>query len=248
MRSFLAGFAVLLAFLTGTAALGGAVAHQTLLDPTKAGQVVEQALRNDQLRTRILDQAVPGYGALPQVARTEVDAVAQSAATRQAVRRLSLRSDGTVSLAPLQAALAQRLQQAGLGPVAAIVTSRQAQVTVPFRYMKRYDRARRISEKLAVRGGIATAVLVVVALLVSPRRSRTLRSVGIATLVACAVVAAGFWALPGMLRAASSDVAYDAVASAVEGQRAAMVTMVVPVAVVGVVLIVVGLSSSRRRS
>jgi hypothetical protein len=248
VRSFVAGLAVLLAFLTGTVALGAAVVHHTLLDPAKAGQVVEKALEDPELRDEILAQAVPGFGALPQIVRTQVGALAQTSAARSAVRRLELRNDGTVSLEPLQAALATELRQAGLGQVAAVVTSRDARVAVPSRYLTRYHDARRTSQKLEQWGAVATALLVVVALLVSRRRLRTVRSIGVATLLACAVVAAFFWALPGLLRAASSDVAYDALAGAVQGQLSAMVAMLVPVAVVGAVLVVVGLLGGRRRA
>jgi Zn-dependent protease len=248
VRSFVAGLAVLLAFLTGTAALGGAVVHRTLLDPAKAGQVVEKALQDPELRNEILAEAVPRFGTFPQIVQTQVGALAQTSTVRSAVRRLRLDSDGTVSLQPLQAALAQQLRQAGLAPVAAVVTSQDARVAVPSRYLTRYHDARRTTQRLEQWGGLATAVLVVLALLVSPRRLRTVRSIGVATLLACAAVAALFWALPGLLRASSSDVAYDALAAAVQGQRSAMGAMVVPVAVVGLVLVVVGLVGSRRRS
>ena len=247
MRSFLAGLAVLLAFLTGTAALAGAVVHHTLLDPAKAGQVVEKALQDPELRDQILAQAVPRFGTLPQIVQTQVGALAQTSTARAAVRRLQLRSDGTVSLEPLQAALAQQLRQAGLSPVAALVTARDATVAVPSKYLTRYHDARRTSQRLEQWGGLATAVLVVLALLLSPRRMRTVRSIGVATVLACAAVAALFWALPGLLRAASTDVAYDAVAGAVEGQFSAMAAIVIPVAVAGLVLIVVGLLGGRRR-
>ena len=43
MRSFLAGLALFLAFLTGTTALAAYVAYDVLLDPSRAGQVLDEA-------------------------------------------------------------------------------------------------------------------------------------------------------------------------------------------------------------
>lgn len=246
MRSFLAGFAVLLSFFTGVAGLAGLVAHHTVLDPGRAGEVVEKTLQDRELRADVLNRAVPGYGALPAAARSRVDALAETSAARRAVRSLRLQTDGTVSLLPLQEQLAQALRDNGLGVLAKAVTARQGQVTVPARYMNRYNDARRESWQLAVLGGIASLVLVVLALVVSPRRSRTLRSVGVTAILVAAVVAAGFWVLPSFVRAYDSDPAYQAVASAVAGQRPDMALLVVPVAVVGLLLAMVSLIFGSR--
>ena len=64
MRSFLAGIALLLAFVTGTVALSAYVAETVLLDPSRAGEVVSKAIGQDDARKEILTRAVPGYDRL----------------------------------------------------------------------------------------------------------------------------------------------------------------------------------------
>ena len=65
MRSFLAGLALFLAFLTGTTALAAYVAYDVLLDPSRAGQVLDEAMEQPELQQKILTKAVPGYAQLP---------------------------------------------------------------------------------------------------------------------------------------------------------------------------------------
>src|SRR3954451_6484919 len=76
MRSFVAGLALLLAGVIGTAALGAYVAHQTVLDPDQAGHVLAAALHSPKTRETILPRTIPGYDRLPQVARDRVEALA----------------------------------------------------------------------------------------------------------------------------------------------------------------------------
>ena len=64
MRSFLAGLALFLAFVTGTIALSAYVAETVLLDPSRAGEVVGKALSRADVREEILTRAVPGYDRL----------------------------------------------------------------------------------------------------------------------------------------------------------------------------------------
>ena len=78
MRSFVAGLAVFLAFLTGTAGLASYVVHDVVLDPSRAGEVVDYALHQPDTRREILGRTVPGYGRLPVRVRAAVDALADS--------------------------------------------------------------------------------------------------------------------------------------------------------------------------
>lgn len=248
MRSFLAGAAVLLAFLSGTIALGAYVVHDVVLDPARAGQVVDYALHQPDTRREILDKAVPGYGALPVQARARVDALADAAAVRRAARQISLDTHGQVVLGPLQSRLAAELRAAGQPAIAARVAAADTRAAVPARYVSRYDTARTDSGTLAVRAALVTAVLVVLALLVSARRLRTVRSIGLAALLASLVVALLYWALPSVITAASSSPLVGAVVAVVQAQRGDVLLRLAPFAGAGLLLFVVGLAARPGRS
>ena len=86
MRSFIAVVALLLASALSTGALFAYLAHETVLDPERAGEVLSDGLDSPEVRTRILARAVPGYANLPEPHRAEVERAAQS---RQVDRALS---------------------------------------------------------------------------------------------------------------------------------------------------------------
>jgi hypothetical protein len=250
MRSFLAGLALFLAFLSGTAALTAYAAHEVLLDPRRAGEVVSTALQQPDLRARILSRAVPGYAQLPGVARSGVDALATTPSVDRALASVTVSRTGEVSLAPLQAALADGLRSNGLAPLADVVSAAQgASVTVPPEYLDRYLTAQDTSRRVAVQGGLIAVALLVVALVVSRDRRRTLRSAGITTLLACAAAAVLHLLLPTFVSASSSRPEIDAVAAVVSAQRTEVLLTLLPAAAVGLVLVAVGvlLPGSRRR-
>src|SRR4051794_15138988 len=132
MRSFVAGLAIFLAFLTGTAALGAFVAHETVLDPDLAGPALDAALEDEDLTDRVLGQVVPGYGSLPQPVVDALRRVAVDSSFHEAARRVTFDpASGEVSLEPLRTALADRLRQHGIGIAAGAVTAGDAVITVP---------------------------------------------------------------------------------------------------------------------
>ncbi len=249
MRSFFAGLAIFLSFLTGTTALASYVIHDVVLDPARAGEVVAYGLQQTDLRRDILGHTVPRYGRLSVKVRADVDAVAESSGVGEAARRVSLDSDGNVALGPLQQYLA-RVLRPDHPSLATRIAGADTRVAVPSRYVDRYDAARDNSRTLAVRGALATAVLLVVALLVTPSRRRSSRSIGIAALLAAGIVALGYWALPTVIQAASSSSVVGAVVAVVRAERTDVLLRVAPVAVVGAVLVVVAvaLGSRSRRS
>jgi hypothetical protein len=245
MRSFVAGLAVFLAFLTGTAGLASYVVHDVVLDPSRAGEVVDYALHQPDTRREILGRTVPGYGRLPVRVRAAVDALADSPRLRRAARTISLDANGEVALSPLQEVLAAELR-ADQPRLAARVAAADTRVAVPARYVTRYDDARERSATLALRGGLATAALLLLALLVSPRRLRTVRSIGVAALLACLVVALLYWALPSVISAASSSPLVGAVVAVVQAERSTVLWRLAPFAGAGLVMLVVGLVAPRR--
>jgi hypothetical protein len=250
MRSLLAGLALFLAFVSGTAALTAYAAHEVLLDPRRAGEVLSTALRQPDLRERILSRAVPGYAQLPGVARTGVDALAATPSVDRALESVTVSRTGEVSLSPLQAALAAGLRSNGLGPVADAVSSAQgASVTVPPEYLDRYLTAQDTSRRVAVQGGLVAGLLLVVALVVSRDRRRTVRSAGITTLLACAAAAGLHLLLPTFVAASSARPEIDAVAAVVQAQRPEVLLALLPAVAAGLVLLAVGVlvPAPRRR-
>ena len=242
MRSFLAGIAVLLGGLIGTAALGAFVAHQTVLDPDRTGDVLASALQRPDLRQTILARTVPGYGRLPREARSALDQLAQTSQVKSALRSVRL-NDGQVRLAPLRSQLTQALRengQAGLATVVASVGGPDA-VSVPTNILNRYTTARNTSWLVATRGALVAAALFLIALVVSRNRAGTVRAVGFTVLLGCAVVALLYWVSPALAHAASSSPWVEGATAVRDSQRSAVLTILIPVAAVGVVLLVASL-------
>lgn len=248
MRSFVAGLAVFLAFLTGTAALGSYVARTVLLDPARVGQVVEASLRMPDVRDRILARAVPGYARLPGPARAAVAALADDPGLDRAARRIVLRPDGTVGLEPLQREIASRLRGT-LPQVASVVGSAHTRVTVPATYVDRYQAARDNSRRLALGAALVTAGLLLVGLVVTRRRRRTVRSIGIAAVLSALVVGLLYWAVPSVLEVATANPLAGGAISVVRDERSDVLLRLLPVVVVGLVLAIGAVvAGSDRRS
>jgi lysylphosphatidylglycerol synthetase-like protein (DUF2156 family) len=243
MRSFLAGLAVLLGGLIGTAALGAFVAHQTVLDPDRAGDVLASALQRPDLRQTVLARTVPGYGRLPRQGRSALDQLAQTSQVTSALRSVRLTDNGEVRLAPLRSQLTQALRENGQPRLAAQVASSGGPdaVSVPSHLLDRYTTARDTSWLVATRGALVAVALFLVALVVSRNRAGTVRAVGLTVLLGCAVVALLYWVSPSLAHAASSSPWVESAGPVRDSQRSTVVTILVPVAAVGVVLLIASL-------
>src|SRR3954463_10123928 len=187
MRSFLAGLAVLLGGVIGTAALGAFVVHQTVLDPDRAGDVLASALQRPDLRQTILARTVPGYRRLPREGRSALDRLAQTSQVESVLRSVRLTDNGEVRLAPLRSQLTQALRENGQSELAARVASSGGPdaVSVPTDLLDRYTTAGAAAWLLASRGALAAAVLFVAAVAVSANRRATVRGVGLTMLIGC---------------------------------------------------------------
>jgi hypothetical protein len=249
MRSFLAGLALLLGGLIGTAALGAFVAHQTVLDPDRAGEVVASALGQPDLRQTILAKTVPGYGRLPREGRAALDRLAQTSQVDGALRSVTLDANGDVRLAPLRSQLAEALRQNGQSGLAARVASSGGPdaVSVPADILSRYTTARDTTWLVATRGALAAAVLFLVALAVSANRRSTVRASGVVVLLGCAVVAALYWLSPALAHAASSSPWVEGATGVRDSQRPTVLAILLPVAAVGVALLVASLLVPKPR-
>src|SRR3954447_21792454 len=243
MRSFVAGLALLLAGVIGTAALGAYVAHQTVLDPDRAGHVLAAALDPPQLRETILARTIPGYDRLPQVARRAIEALAGTSQVSDALSKVQLDSDGTVALAPLRDELTKTLRESGQAPIAAVVAASggPARVDVPPDVVSRYDRARDSAWQVATQGAIAVMVLFLLALLVSRNRRATVRGIGLTILLSAALVAFLYWVSPDVVRAASTSPWVDAAPSVRDTEKPTVLGILVPTAVIGILVMAVSL-------
>lgn len=248
MRSFLAGIALLLAFVTGTVALAAYVAETVLLDPSRAGEVVSKAIGQDATRKEILTRAVPGYDRLDPQTQALVDRAAGSKQAQEALKRVKLDDNGNVQLGPLRDRVVSELRASGQGKLADRIQteSGSAQVSLPSKYMDKFQSARQTARDTWTKAGVLTGILALVALLFSRRRIRTLGSIGITILLCCVAVALLALAVPGLVSAASSDPLAEAGASVLRSEWTSALSAMLPVAVVGAALAVLGLAGGRH--
>ena len=248
MRSFLAGLALFLAFVTGTIALSAYVADTVLLDPSRAGEVVGKALSRPDVREEILTRAVPDYDRLDPRVKAAVDEAARSSAARKAMDGVQLSDDGTIRLDSLRDGLASELRANGQSAYADRLEAADiGEVTLPTRYTNRLESARTTARSTWQKAGLAAGVLAVIALLVSKRRIRTLGSVGLTVLLTCAAVALIAWLAPSFVRASSSDPLVGVGASVLKSEWTSVLVAMLPVAVVGGALVILGLFGARSR-
>ncbi len=248
MRSFLAGLALFLAFVTGTIALSAYVAEATFLDPSRAGAVVAKALGSPDVREEVLTRALPGYDRLDARTKARVDEAARSATARKALDRVQLSDDGSLRLDSLRDAVATELRARGQAPLARRLSAAGVgTVTLPTRYTRKLTDARATARNTWQKAGLAAAVFAGVALLVSKRRIRTVGALGLTILLCCAATAGLAWLLPTFVRAASSDPLVGVGASVLRSEWSSALLTMLPVAVVGAALFVLGLFGARSR-
>jgi hypothetical protein len=248
MRSFLAGIALLLAFVTGTVALSAYVAETVLLDPSRAGEIVSKAIGQDAARKEILTRAVPGYDRLDSQTQALIDQAAGSEAARQAMKHVKLDDNGNVQLGPLRDRVVNELRAHGQGKLADRIRTQSggAEISLPSKYRDKFQSARQTARDTWTKAGILTGILALIALVVSRRRIRTLGSIGITILLCCVAVALLALAVPGLVSAASSDPLAEAGASVLRSEWTSALSAMLPVAVVGAALTVLGLAGGRR--
>lgn len=248
MRSFLAGTALLLAFVTGTVALSAYVAETVLLDPSRAGEVVSKAIGQEDARNEILTRAVPGYDRLDSRTQALVDEAAGSETAREALEGVKLDDNGNVQLGALRDSVVSELRAHGQGKVADRIktSSGAAEVSLPSRYVDKFHSARQTARDTWTRTGVLAGIFALLALLVSKRRVRTVGSIGVTVLLCCVAVALLALAVPGLASAASNDPLAEAGASVLRAEWTSALWAMLPVAVVGAAMTVLGMAGGRR--
>ena len=248
MRSFIAVVALLLASALSTGALIAYLAHETVLDPERAGEVLSDGLDSPEVRTRILPRAVPGYANLPEPHRAEVDRAAQSRQVDRALSEVEVDSDGRADLSPVRQELSRTLADAGYPEAAAAVNQAGPDDTVriPPRTWAQYTDARGSSWWVATRAGLAAAVLFLVSILSARSRRTALISTGLALLVSGAVAWLASRLLPELVPRFTGDPWLRDLAALLSPSSATIATTLLPVAVVGVLLMVGSLAVPAR--
>jgi hypothetical protein len=203
MRSFLAGVALLLAGVIGTAALTAFVAHETVLARRNADRLMVSALERPALRHDILQELLPTYDRLPPPVRREVNRITRSRDLDRALRHVRIDADGAVHLRPLRHDLQQVLRDRGMERQAAVLGQLPADGTVrlvPATVLEDYRAARQLTWEVATLGGLTAGLLLVAALVVAPNRRAALLTAGLVVLVGCAAGAALWWWAPALAR------------------------------------------------
>jgi hypothetical protein len=221
------------------------IAHHVVLDPERVGPALDAALSDRELADRVLNEMMPGYLVLDGALRAEIRQAALDPSVHVAAREVTLDPrSGEISLRPIQSEVAAQVSRFGLGNAA--TNTGDAAITVPRQDLQRYRQARDRSGEVAYIGGVITVVLLGVALLSSTTRLRTLRAIGLWSVLNCAVVGAAYWLAPALILAASTSIkARAAAVVASTGRRDALV-LLAPFAVAGVVLVVVSLRRGRQ--
>jgi len=249
MRSFIAVVALLLASALSTGALFAYLAHETVLDPERAGEVLSDGLDSTEIRARVLARTVPGYADLPAPQRAEVDRAAQSRQVDRALSEVEVDSDGSADLSPVRQEFSRALTEAGYPEAAAAVdrAGPDNEVRIPTRTWAQYTDARSASWWVATRGGLVAAALFLVSILSSRSKRTALISTGLALLISGALAWMVFRLVPELAPRFTSDPWLRDLAALLSPSSATIATTLLPVAVVGVLLMVGSLAVPARR-
>ena len=248
MRSLLAALALLLATLTGTAALVAYMAHESILDPDRSGEMLSAALKEPELREELLTRALPDYQSLPPQYRDAVDRTAQSPEVDRALKRLEVDRDGNVHLGPARAQLAERLRAAGQPQIATRVeqTRTRDSVRLPTKITRPYTDAGDSAWFVATRGAAVAAGLLLVALVVARHRRRALAAAGVALLVVCGLAALAYSLLPQVAGVVTDEPWVAAAADAGLHYSPSVTSAMVATAIAGGALLLVSAALPRR--
>ena len=201
MRRALSVLLTALALLAGTAAVAAYAVNQVVAGRDQPGTVAKalldtpdgRAAVRDQLETRIREN-VPGM----------TDAQSRAIATQVvADPRLPAALDTLADDTSRKAALDTALAEVGKrNPRLAEQVRTQADRVVPTAHSPVLDRLDRAQDRLhtvATTGAVVAVVLAALALLLGPRRDKTVRSIGLWGLLLGGVGLLALWLLPGWL-------------------------------------------------
>lgn len=249
MRSFLAFLALVVAAVAATVGLLAYTAHETVLDPERAGEVLAEATDSAEVRQTLLERSVPGYDRIPAEYRAELDAVSRSERVSEALSDVTVDGEGNADVAPVRQELATALEQNGYGELAAQVRSTGGgTVSVPARVWQPYVDARDTSWQVATTAAIVAAALFLVSILVARRRRGAVLAVGLVILVSTVVAGALFRLLPSLAPLVTDDQRVADLAALAGASTDTLVTLLLPFAIAGGVVALVSLAVPGRRA
>lgn len=249
MRSFLAFLALVAATVTATVGLLAYTAHQTVLDPERAGQVLAQAADSAEVRQTLLERTVPGYSRIPAEYRADLDQVSRSERVEQALSGVEVDGEGNADVTPVRQELATALEQSGYGELAAQVRSaRGGTVSVPSRVWEPYLDARDTSWQVATTAGIVATLLFLAAILVARSRRGAVLSVGLAVVISAVVAGALFRVLPSLAPLVTDDQRVADMAELAGAPTDTLVTLLLPFVIAGGVVALLSFVVPGRRA
>jgi hypothetical protein len=197
MRRLLAATALLLATVLATLAVLAYTAHESVLHPNRASEVVAHALDRPEVREQILARAVPDYSALPSSHRSRLDQVVSGPRLEGALDRVTVDPRGRVDLTPVRQEVTRELEAAGYSELATRVaetSSGSASYRLPRNLWQPYRDARQMSWTIATWSAAVAALLLLLGIAVSSSRRGTMRSAAFGLLVAGAGAVGLLWA------------------------------------------------------
>ncbi|HEX6246660.1 MAG TPA: hypothetical protein VFZ64_02205 [Nocardioidaceae bacterium] len=249
MRSFLSGVALLLATATATVALLAYTAHETVLEPRRAGELLAGALDTAEVRDTVLARAVPGYAVLPAQHRESLNRMARSDRVGQVLGGVEVDGSGRVDLTPVRRELVGQLEDGGHTGLAGRVRNAdgEASLRIPRRYWDMYAQARGTAWTTATLGGLAAGVLFAAAVLLARSRRLGLLGAGVGVLLSAAAAAVAFRLLPEVAPLVAGDPRLAELAEIGALPLPVVVPVLLPAAVVGAVLVLTSLAVPARR-
>lgn len=248
MRSFLAFLALVAATLVATVGLLAYTAHETVLEPDRAGEVLARAVDSAEVRQTLLEEAVPGYASIPAEYRTGLDQVSRSERVEQALSGVEVDGQGNADVTPVRQELASALEQNGYGDLAAQVRSAEGgTVSVPTRVWEPYVDARAASWDVAITAAIVAAALFLASVLVARSRRGAVLGVGLAVVVSAVLAGALFRMLPELAPLVTSDQRVADLAGLAGASTDTLVALLLPFVVAGGVVALLSFALPGRR-
>jgi hypothetical protein len=212
--------------------------------------VLSEAVGTQEIRDRLLSEAVPGYDQLPGPIRGQVDRVADSPAVDRALEDVQVDENGRANLAPVGDELAQQLRSAGLDRVATQVESASGdvEIAVPERIMGPYASARDRSWQVATYGAIAAGAAFLLGLLVARNRRAALGGVGFSVLASAGAAFVTLRSAPELAEWWGADPWVQAGAATMDPSEPAVQTILLAVAVAGLLVAALSFFVPRPRS
>ena len=247
MRQPLAMFLARFALLALTLGMAAHMLAGTVLDPSRPGRVVAAVLETDGGRDQVAAAATKAVPAKQRpAAQAAVRAQLDSPQVRDAIAQSASRRDGTVDVAALKGTVVDALRESDPALATRVAAAPVQDVAAPADVFTQLNRAHDLT--VQARGWLwATALAAaLVAVAVGRRRSVVLRRLGRGALWCVGGVVATFWVAPLLLDkyTGHGSSTGHVLATGLRASGMSLLVPVIPVALLGVVALVVAAAGS----